>query len=121
MKNLLLSSIFLLSATVAMAQRENTFVELNAGYNIHDVNTKISDGRKGLGGGVALYAGFGHYFSEHWGIAAGAKLITAKTTAKLNYTDPIDNFPDEQLLLDRKEKNISINYNNMKLRFYGQK
>lgn len=114
MKNLLLSSIFLLSATVAVAQRENTFVELNAGYNIHDVNTKISDGRKGLGGGLALYGGFGHYFSEHWGIAAGAKLITAKTTAKLNYTDPIDNFPDEQLLLDRKEKNISINYNNMK-------
>lgn|GEM_PF-5744896 len=116
MKNLLLSSIFLLSATVAVAQRENTFVEFNAGYNIHDVNTKISDGRKGLGGGVALYAGFGHYFSEHWGVTAGAKLITARTTAKLDYSDPLDNLQDDQLLLDNQTKDIKVMYSNMKER-----
>ena len=46
MKKLALSAIILATTTVAMAQRQNTFVELNAGYNIHDVNTKITDGKK---------------------------------------------------------------------------
>ena len=101
---------------MAMAQRENTFVELNAGYNLHDVNTKISDGKKGLGSGVALYAGFGHYFSEHWGITAGAKLITAKTNAKLDFSEPIGTLPDDQLLLDNKEKDVEVMYSNMKER-----
>ncbi|MBP5370019.1 MAG: OmpA family protein [Bacteroidales bacterium] len=116
MKNLILSSIIVLSATAAMAQRQNTFVELNAGYNIHDVNTKISDGKKGIGGGVALYAGFGHYFSEHWGITAGAKLITAKTTAKLDFNEPLGKLPDDQLLLDNKEKDVEVRFSNMKER-----
>ena len=116
MKNLAIATILLLSATATMAQRQNTFVELNAGYNIHDVNTKITDGKKGLGGGLALYGGFGHYFSEHWGIIAGAKLITAKTNAKLDFSEPLGTLPDDQLLLDNKEKEVEVMYSNMKER-----
>ena len=116
MKNLAIAIIIILSATATMAQRQNTFVELNAGYNIHDVNTKITDGKKGLGGGLALYGGFGHYFSEHWGITAGAKLITAKTNAKLDFSEPIGTLPDDQLLLDNKEKEVEVMFSNMKER-----
>lgn len=116
MKNLAIVTIIILSATATMAQRQNTFVELNAGYNIHDVNTKITDGKKGLGGGLALYGGFGHYFSEHWGITAGAKLITAKTNAKLDFSEPIGTLPDDQLLLDNKEKEVEVMFSNMKER-----
>ena len=116
MKKLALSAIILATTTVAMAQRQNTFVELNAGYNIHDVNTKITDGKKGLGGGLALYGGFGHYFSEHWGITAGVKLITAKTNAKLDFSEPIGTLPDDQLLLDNKGKEVEVMFSNMKER-----
>lgn len=116
MKKLALSAIILATTTVAMAQRQNTFVELNAGYNIHDVNTKITDGKKGLGGGLALYGGFGHYFSEHWGITAGVKLITAKTNAKLDFSEPLGTLPDDQLLLDNKEKEVEVMFSNMKER-----
>lgn len=116
MKNLAIATIIILSATATMAQRENTFVELNAGYNIHDVNTKITDGKKGLGGGLALYGGFGHYFSEHWGITAGVKLITAKTNSKLDFSEPIGTLPDDQLLLDNKEKEVEVMFSNMKER-----
>lgn len=116
MKNLAIATIIILSATATMAQRQNTFVELTAGYNIHDVNTKITDGKKGLGGGLALYGGFGHYFSEHWGITAGVKLITAKTNAKLDFSEPIGTLPDDQLLLDNKEKEVEVMFSNMKER-----
>ncbi|MBP5504243.1 MAG: OmpA family protein [Bacteroidales bacterium] len=116
MKNLAIVTIIILSATATMAQRQNTFVELNAGYNIHDVNTKITDGKKGLGGGLALYGGFGHYFSEHWGITAGVKLITAKTNAKLDFSEPIGTLPDDQLLLDNKGKEVEVMFSNMKER-----
>lgn len=116
MRNLAIATIIILSATATMAQRQNTFVELNAGYNIHDVNTKITDGKKGLGGGLALYGGFGHYFSEHWGITAGVKLITAKTNAKLDFSEPLGTLPDDQLLLDNKEKEVEVMFSNMKER-----
>jgi len=114
MKYITIALLILTSATAAMAQQQNTFIEFNAGYSIHDVNVKVKTGDRKLGGGLILYGGFGHYFSDHWGVTAGAKLITAKTTTELNFSDRVTQVADPQLLLDNEYKDLDIYYTNSK-------
>ena len=110
MKHIAIAIIILSSAAAAMAQRQDTFLDFNAGYSIHDVNAKIKTGDKKLGGGLILYGGFGHFFSDHWGVTAGAKFLTAKTTTKINFSDNIAHVADNQVLLDDKSKNLDVSY-----------
>jgi len=114
MKYIIVAIIILTSFYSATAQSQNTFFEFNAGYNIHDVNTKIKKGDKNLGSGLIISGGFGHYFTEHIGITLGVKYSTAKTTTKLDYNDHIDQATDKQTLLDTPIKNLDIQYANLK-------
>lgn len=116
MKYISIAIVILASAISATAQSQDTFLDFNAGYSIHDVNTDIKSGDKKLGGGVMLYGGFGHFFSDHWGITVGARLCTAKTTNKLNWSDHVSSVEDPQLLLDTKVKDLDVHYLNMKER-----
>ena len=110
MKHITIAIMIIISAAAASAQRQDTFLDFNAGYSIHDVNIKMKSGDKNLGGGLILYGGFGHFFSDHWGFTAGAKFLTAKTTTKLNFNDNIAQVADHQLLLDNEVKNIDVSY-----------
>lgn len=114
MKHITIALMLIISAAAATAQRQDTFLDFNAGYSIHDVNAKIKTGDKKLGGGLILYGGFGHFFSNHWGITAGAKFLTAKTTTKLNFNDNIAQVADHQLLLDNQVKDLEISYTGTK-------
>ncbi|MBO7440114.1 MAG: OmpA family protein [Bacteroidales bacterium] len=110
MKHITIAIMILISAAAVKAQRQDTFLDFNAGYSIHDVNAKIKTGDKKLGGGLILYGGFGHFFSDHWGVTAGAKFLTAKTTTKLNFSDHLSRVEDNQVLLDDKSKNLDVSY-----------
>ena len=110
MKYITLAIIILTSAITAMAQSQTSFLDFDAGYSIHDVNSKITNGNKKLGGGLIFYGGFGHTFSKHFGIVVGVKYCTATTSTVLNYCDHIVQVTDNQLLLDNKVKDLDILY-----------
>ncbi len=114
MKFLHFAIVLTLLTTNALAQSADNFIDFHIGYNLHDVNMKLNNGKKNPGCGFMSYVGYGYYFSQHWGVTAGLKYYTAKTTAELSFCDTLSKVSDLSLLLDDKEKNVSVTYSSLK-------
>lgn len=92
----------------AWAQHKPTFLELNAGYDIHAVNMKVSTGKKYNDGGLMLYAGYGRYFSDKWGITVGLRYYEEKSDVKHDFVDVINDVYDDQLVLDKVQQDHGV-------------
>ena len=102
-------------ATGAWAQqKKSTFLELNAGYDIHEVNMKVNTGKKYNDGGLMLYAGYGRYFSDKWGITVGLRYYEEKSIVKHDFVDYINDVYDDQVMLDIVHRDMEIDYRSLK-------
>lgn len=116
MKYIIQTILIMTMALGAWAQQKPTFLELNAGYDIHEVNMKVSTGKKYNDGGVMLYAGYGRYFSDKWGITVGLRYYEEKSDVKHDFVDVINDAYDDQLVLDKVQRDMELDYRSLKER-----
>lgn len=101
-------------AVGASAQKKSSFIEVDAGYDLHEINMKVSTGKKMNKGGLMLYGGFGHNFANRWGFAAGLRYNGLESAIKHDFIDYLHEVEDPELLLDDQRRDIEVEYSSLK-------
>ncbi len=85
MKRQLILGLSLLIYTNLNAQEAGHYLYLNGGGGFHNLSYPLLNGSEKGSFGYTLNAGYGYFFSKHWGLQTGIGLQSFKPEATLNY------------------------------------